>query len=76
MENENITMNLVIKQMLQSDVMAYNKEYVASANDSDFGLFNNAYKETGKLYAKLKLAIQNNQCQDDYCRLPDKSLQS
>ena len=54
MENENITMNLVIKQMLQSDVMAYNKEYVASANDSDFGLFNNAYKDKlEKLYAKL-----------------------
>jgi len=74
MENENTTMNLVIKQMLQSDVMAYNKEYVASANDSDFGLFNNAYRETGKLYAKLKLAIQNNQCEDDYCTFENKML--
>ena len=58
MENTNTTMNLIIKQVLESDAMAYNKDYMAKPIDVNFGLFDNAYRETGKIYAKLKLAVQ------------------
>lgn len=67
MENKNITRNLIIKQIIESDAIAYNKEYVASPTDSNFGLFNKAYQHTGKLYAKLSLAVQNNKCLDEHC---------
>jgi len=67
MENSNITMNLIIQQLLQSDAMAYNKDYLAKPIEQNFGLFDNAYRETGRIYAKLKLAIQNNSCVDDTC---------
>jgi hypothetical protein len=74
MENTNTTMNLIIKQMLDSDAIAYNKDYIAKSIDVNFGLFDNAYRETGKIYAKLKLAIQNNKCLDEYCTLENKRL--
>ena len=58
MEDNNTLINLSIKQMLQSDAMAYNKEYMAKPIDVNFGLFDKAYQDTGRTYAKLKLAIQ------------------
>ena len=74
MKNNNILINLSIKQMLQSDAVAYNKDYLAKPIDVNFGLFDNAYKDTGRVYAKLKLAIQNNKCADEYCTLENKQL--
>ena len=36
MENKNITTNLLIKQMIETDAMAYNRDYLASSTDSVF----------------------------------------
>ena len=54
--------------------MAYNKEYMAKPIDVNFGLFDKAYQDTGRTYAKLKLAIQNNKCEDENCTLETKYL--
>lgn len=67
-------MNLIIQQLLQSDAMAYNKDYLAKPIEQNFGLFDNAYRETGRTYAKLKLAIQNNNCIDDTCAFEYEQL--
>jgi len=74
MEDNNILINLSIQQVLQSDAMAYNKEYMAKPIDVNFGLFDKAYEGTGRTYAKFKLAIQNNKCEDEYCTLENKYL--
>ena len=74
MENKNITMNLIIKQMVETDAMAYNRDYLASSTDSEFGIFNKAYQDKGKLYAKLSLAVQNNNCISDNCVYEIKQL--
>lgn len=74
MEDNNILINLSIKQMIQSDAIAYNKEYIARPIDVNFGLFDKAYQDTGRTYAKLKLAIQNNKCEDENCTLETKHL--
>ena len=69
MENKNIRTNLLIKQMIQSDAIAYDDSYVGSPVDTEFGVLNAAYQETGREYAKLKMAIQQNKCMDQYCTL-------
>ena len=67
MENKNITTNLLIKQMLQSDAIAYNADYVAKDIDMEFGVLNKAYQDTGREYAQLKIAVQQGNCQDENC---------
>ena len=67
MENRNVTTNLLIKQMIQSDAIAYNMDYVSKPVDTEFGVLNKAYKETGKEYATLKMNIQQGKCMDQYC---------
>ena len=64
MEDKNIKYNLLIKQMLQSDAIAYAPGYISSITDNEFGVFNKAYQDVGKIYAKLKASIQNNNCLD------------
>jgi len=75
MENKNITYNLAIKQTNQSNALAYNKDYVAANIDTSFGILDNAYKETGKLYAKLKTAIDSGKCISENCDYEHKQLQ-
>ena len=58
MENKNIQTNLLIKQMLQSDNMAYVPGYISSRVNVDFGVLNKAYQDTGKIYAKLKAELE------------------
>ena len=67
MENKNITTNLLIKQMLQSDAIAYNADYVAKDIDMEFGVLNKAYQDTGREYAKLKINIQKGDCIEEDC---------
>ena len=67
MENKNVTTNLLIKQMLQSDAIAYNANYVAKDIDMDFGVLNKAYQDTGREYAQLKIAVQQGNCLDENC---------
>ena len=64
MEDKNIQINLFIKQLNQSNALGYNKEYLARNADYNFKILDKAYEGTGKLYAQLKTAINNNQCDD------------
>ena len=64
MENKNITTNLLIKQLLQSDNMAYAPGYISSKVDIEFGVLNKAYQDTGKEYAKLKTSMEQGKCGD------------
>ena len=74
MENKNTINNLLVKQINESDVMAYNLDYLASPIDTEFSILNRAYQYTGVAYAKLKLAIQNNECVDDNCEYELKKI--
>ena len=64
MENKNIQINLLIQQVLKSDSMAYIPGYISSDIDIEFRILDRAYQDTGKYYAKLKTAIQQNKCGD------------
>jgi hypothetical protein len=64
MENKNVTTNLLIKQLLQSDNMAYAPGYISSKVDIEFGVLNKAYQDTGKEYAKLKTSMDQGKCGD------------
>jgi len=67
MENKNAKVNLFIKQLNQSDAMAYNMEYVATPTNQDYGILNRAYADTGKIYAQLKTTIESNKCIEPGC---------
>ena len=68
MEN-NLNKNLFLQQFNQSDAIAYNQGFTSSTSDYNFRLLDNAYRNTGRIYAKLKLAIDSNKCQDETCAL-------
>lgn len=74
MENRNITTNTLIKQMIQSDAIAYNMDYVSKPVDTDFGVLNRAYQETGREYAAIKMAIQQGKCADQYCTVENARM--
>lgn len=74
MEDKNIQINLFIKQLNQSNALGYNKEYLARNADYNFKILDKAYEGTGKLYAQLKTAINNNQCGDPTCYLENQKL--
>ena len=58
---DNIQKNLMIKHMGNSDVLAYDKDYIANPIDTNFNILD-AFKGTEKFYAQLELAIKNNNC--------------
>lgn len=64
MENINIKTNLLIKQILRSDNMAYAPGYLSSNVDVNFKILDYAYQDTGRKYAKLKIAIEQGKCGD------------
>ena len=74
MENKNITYNLSIQQANKSNALAYNIDYVAANIDTTFGILDNAYKDTGREYAKLKMAVQTGKCVDEYCDYENKQI--
>jgi len=74
MEDKNIKYNLLIKQMLKSDAIAYSPGYISTPTDNEFAVFNKAYQNIGKLYAELKSKIQNNMCFDDNCTVEHEQL--
>mgnify|MGYP003340528081 FL=1 len=74
MEDKNIKTNLFIKNLNKSNVLAYNKDYVASHADYNFKILDNAYEGTGELYAKLKSDIENNSCEDPTCFTENQKL--
>ena len=74
MENNNILQNLFLKQFNESNAIAYNKAFVASDSNYNFQLLDNAYRLAGKYYAKLKIAIDSNKCESEYCALELQQL--
>ena len=74
MKDKNIKINLFIKHMNQSDAMAYNMEYVAAPTVSEFGVLNKTYAGTGRIYAALKTAIDNNKCSSPGCKYEVEQL--
>jgi len=58
---DNIQKNLMIKHMNNSDVLAYNKDFIATSIDTNFNILE-AFKGSEKQYAKYELAIKNNDC--------------
>ena len=64
MEDKNIRINLFIQQLNKSNALGYNRQYVASNVDYNFKILDNAYEGTGKIYAALKTAIENNTCEE------------
>jgi hypothetical protein len=66
---ENLYQNLFLKQFNQSDSIAYSQDFISSTSDYNFQLLDNAYRNTGRIYAKLKLAVEGNKCQDETCSL-------
>jgi len=64
---ENLYQNLFFKQFNESDAIAYNQDFISNTSDYNFQLLDNAYRNTGRIYAKLKLAIESNKCQDETC---------
>ena len=75
MENKNAYYNLVIKQVNQSNSMAYDDSYVASSTDSNFRIIDKAYAGTATAYAKFKMAIDSNKCKEASCEYETKQLQ-
>ena len=69
MENKNLFQNIALKQFNQSDVIAYNKSFVSGVSDYNFQLLDNAYRNAGTTYAKLKIAIETNSCISEDCAL-------
>ena len=69
MENKNTLQNIFLQQFNQSDSIAYNESFVSNTSDYNFQILDNAYRNTGRVYAKLKLAIESNKCQDETCSL-------
>ena len=65
--DKNIKINLLIKQFNESNVLAHNSNYVASDPDYNFKILDNAYAHTGKMYAKVKMTIEANKCNDPLC---------
>ena len=69
MENRNIEKNLFIKQIQDSDVFGYNVDFIAKATDYEFAMLDKAYEGTGRQYAKLKSAIDQNKCTTETCEI-------
>ena len=48
MENKNITTNLLLKQINQSDAIAYNNDYLSQSSDYNFKILEVAYADTAR----------------------------
>jgi len=67
MENKNIINNLTIKQINESDALAFSRDFVSKSHDVNFDILGKAFKGTGKVYAKVKAAIEGNTCISKNC---------
>ena len=76
MEDKNIRINLQIKQLNQSNILGYDERYISGSSNYNFALLDNAYKDTGKVYAKLKTSIQNNDCMQPGCKQETEALKN
>ena len=69
MENENLFKNLYLKQFNASNAIAYNESFIKNTSNYNFQLLDNAYRDAGKYYAQLKIAIESNKCQSPNCAI-------
>ena len=76
MEDKNIRINLQIKQLNQSNILGYDERYISGSSNYNFALLDNAYKDTGRVYAKLKTSIQNNDCIEPGCKQETEALKN
>jgi len=74
MENKNIINNLIIKQINESDALAFDKDFISRSHDVNFDILGKAFKGTGKIYAKIKIAIENNTCMSEDCKYEYEQL--
>ena len=51
MENKNISTNLLIRQLNQSNALGFDKRFIASNYDVNFDILGKAFRPTGKIYA-------------------------
>ena len=58
---DNIQKNLMIRHMNNSDVLAYNRDFIAKPTNTNFNVLD-AFKGTEREYARLEIAIKNNDC--------------
>ena len=65
---QNIKKNLLIKQINQSDAIAYNKKFLQMPIDSNFNVLK-AFEGTEKEYARLQLAIKDGKCDEEGCQM-------
>ena len=65
---ENIEKNLLIKQINQSDAIAYSKSFLQNPVETNFNVFK-AFEGTEKEYARLQLAIKDGKCEEQGCQL-------
>ena len=69
----NIKDNLLIKELNESDFLAYDKEYLSKPVDSNFNIIK-AFEGTEKRFAQLQIAIKNNTCEDPTCQKENAEL--
>ena len=67
MENKNLSKNLYLRQFNESNAIAYSEAFVSNTSDYNFQLLDNAYRNAGKMYAKLKIAVESNKCLSEHC---------
>ena len=67
MENKNLSKNLYLRQFNESNAIAYSEAFVSNTSDYNFQLLDNAYRNAGKIYAKLKIAVETNKCSSEHC---------
>lgn len=67
MEDKNIITNLTLQQMNQSDALGFNTEFISQSHDSNFDLLGKAFQNTGRIYARLKMAVDNGNCVSENC---------
>ncbi len=74
MEDKNIEKNLFLKQLNESGALGFDKDFIATSYDVNFDILGKAFEGTGRAYAKLTMAIENNTCVSENCEYERKQL--
>ncbi len=74
MENKNIEKNLFLKQLNESGALGFDKDFIATSYDVNFDILGKAFEGTGRAYAKLTMAIENNNCTSENCEYERNQL--
>ena len=74
MEDKNIKINLFLKQLNESNAIAYNSNFLKQSSNYNFRILERTYAETAKLYASLKMKVKNNNCETADCFLENSII--